>query len=403
MYVIGHQRISQIVIKNGTEQEYYFTFDGHGSTRVLLDITAAILQLYSFDAYGNAIGFIPAEVLTEFLYSGEQFDSKIGQQYLRARYYDPATGRFNRLDPFFGNLNDPQSLHKYLYTHADPVNGIDPSGEFIGVAIGGLGMLGAMAIGSHFYTSKSRTDITTGATIITKLQYMAKLFNVAIAAHISTQGISMFYYMFGSGGERSESGRGGLDVTWYLSAIQQDVKEQWNKLSKENKKRMFDILYSFNPFSDVMIIRGWDIDDFYKHKKGKFAGPKSLGFCPNTVTISGEVYYAEEVNYFLWGLINRLAYDDGIRTIDTNRFCTIYIVFQYRTVLYPFTAGSGATLGRMAWTTAGWDAGADGTIIYPDYIALPNATPNDILYTDFMTYNVGDAPMGLGVQGNVKY
>jgi RHS repeat-associated protein len=66
------------------------------------------------------------------LYSGEQFDSKIGQQYLRQRYYNPATGRFNRLDPFFGNLNDPLSLHKYLYTHADPVNGIDPSGMMLG-------------------------------------------------------------------------------------------------------------------------------------------------------------------------------------------------------------------------------------------------------------------------------
>jgi RHS repeat-associated protein len=65
------------------------------------------------------------------LYSGEQFDSKIGQQYLRARYYDPATGRFNRLDPFFGDINDPQSLHKYLYTHADPINGIDPTGWFL--------------------------------------------------------------------------------------------------------------------------------------------------------------------------------------------------------------------------------------------------------------------------------
>ncbi|MDR0704760.1 MAG: hypothetical protein LBF88_07195, partial [Planctomycetaceae bacterium] len=83
------------------------------------------MELYAFDAYGNAIGFDPSVALTEFLYSGEQFDSKIGQQYLRARYYDPVTGRFNRLDPFFGNLNDPQSLHKYLYTHADPVNGID--------------------------------------------------------------------------------------------------------------------------------------------------------------------------------------------------------------------------------------------------------------------------------------
>jgi RHS repeat-associated protein len=72
--------------------------------------------------------------LTEFLYSGEQFDSKIGQQYLRARYYDPATGRFNRLDPFFGNLNDPQSLHKYLYTYADPVNMADYVGLYPSIA-----------------------------------------------------------------------------------------------------------------------------------------------------------------------------------------------------------------------------------------------------------------------------
>ena len=69
--------------------------------------------------------------MTEFLYSGEQFDAKIGQQYLRARYYDPATGRFNRLDPFLGNLDDPQSFHKYLYCHADPVNGVDPAGHFL--------------------------------------------------------------------------------------------------------------------------------------------------------------------------------------------------------------------------------------------------------------------------------
>ncbi|MDR1963767.1 MAG: RHS repeat-associated core domain-containing protein, partial [Planctomycetaceae bacterium] len=133
-YIIGHSKIAQIVVKNGTEQEYYFTFDGHGSTRVLTDLTGAIVELYSFDAYGNAIGFNPAEALTEFLYSGEQFDSKIGQQYLRARYYDPATGRFNRLDPFFGNLSDPQSFHKYLYTHGDPVNSVDPSGKMSAMA-----------------------------------------------------------------------------------------------------------------------------------------------------------------------------------------------------------------------------------------------------------------------------
>jgi RHS repeat-associated protein len=87
------------------------------------------------------------------LYSGEQFDAKIGQQYLRARYYDPATGRFNRLDPFFGNLNDPQSLHKYLYTHANPINGIDPSGMMM------TGALASASIAAHIASVKMMTDV----------------------------------------------------------------------------------------------------------------------------------------------------------------------------------------------------------------------------------------------------
>jgi RHS repeat-associated protein len=157
-YVIGHQRISQIVTKNSTEQEYYFTFDGHGSTRALLDFTNAIVQLYSFDAYGNALGFDPSQALTEFLYSGEQFDSKIGQQYLRQRYYDPATGRFNRLDPFFGNQSDPQSFHKYLYCHADPVTMVDPTGleGLISISI-------SMAIGNSNQSRSNASNVAAGA------------------------------------------------------------------------------------------------------------------------------------------------------------------------------------------------------------------------------------------------
>jgi hypothetical protein len=75
--------------------------------------------------------------------------------YLRQRYYDPATGRFNRLDPFFGNLNDPQSLHKYLYTHADPVNGIDPTGRMnVMVCVAAIGIgLNAMSFGLNALTA----------------------------------------------------------------------------------------------------------------------------------------------------------------------------------------------------------------------------------------------------------
>jgi RHS repeat-associated protein len=120
----------------------------------------AIAQIYSFDAYGNALGFNTTEALTEFLYSGEQFDSKIGQQYLRARYYDPATGRFNRLDPFFGNQFDPQSFHKYLYCHSDPMNSTDPSGQIpVPVVIGIIGILvGLLAFGGSKLAGYNNSD-----------------------------------------------------------------------------------------------------------------------------------------------------------------------------------------------------------------------------------------------------
>ena len=90
--------------------------------------------------------------MTSHLYSGEQTDPT-GLQYLRARYYDPAIGRFNRLDPFAGNFEDPQSLHKYLYCHADPINGIDPSGEFFSL----------MGLMSGMYTNFSMRAASWGA------------------------------------------------------------------------------------------------------------------------------------------------------------------------------------------------------------------------------------------------
>ena len=81
---------------------------------------------------------------TSLLYAGEQFDTDLQQYYLRARFYDPINGRFNRTDPFAGTPHDPQSLHKYHYCHANPVNGIDPSGlefSFTGaITVASIGM-----------------------------------------------------------------------------------------------------------------------------------------------------------------------------------------------------------------------------------------------------------------------
>jgi RHS repeat-associated protein len=61
--------------------------------------------------------------------SGEQYDSDLALYYLRARYYNPNTGRFLSRDPDDGKFWDPKTLHKYLYANGDPINQSDPSGR----------------------------------------------------------------------------------------------------------------------------------------------------------------------------------------------------------------------------------------------------------------------------------
>jgi len=141
-YTLGDDIISQS--KDGVVR--HLLYDGHGSTRQLSDTNGIIKDIYSYDAYGVMLGGNPTPsnpATTNYLYAGEQWDNHAQHSYNRARYYNPYNGRFNRVDPFSGISSDPQSLHKYLYAHANPVNMTDPSGLF---TFGGLGI--AIAIGA---------------------------------------------------------------------------------------------------------------------------------------------------------------------------------------------------------------------------------------------------------------
>ena len=137
-YTIGHDVLSQFDSVNGY---LALLVDGHGSTRAIANANGLVVQQYGYDAYGNAHGFDADQALTRLLYSGEQFNPTTGLQYLRARWYDPTSGRFNRLDPYFGDQGSPLSFHKYAYAHMNPVMGTDPSGLLIERAIV-LGIIG---------------------------------------------------------------------------------------------------------------------------------------------------------------------------------------------------------------------------------------------------------------------
>lgn len=129
---------------------HYVHADGMSSTRLLTDASATITDTYAFDAFGNEIART-GNTIVAHLYRGEQFDPNLGFYYLRARFYDPKSGRFPTMDSFEGRPTDPPSLHRYLYAHADPANALDPTGRMTLYETAVAGTVAAVLVGAAVY------------------------------------------------------------------------------------------------------------------------------------------------------------------------------------------------------------------------------------------------------------
>jgi RHS repeat-associated protein len=91
----------------------YFTSDGLGSVRQVVDNVGEVLYNQGFDPYGNPY-LDTGDEKPSWGFTGEQTDSN-GLIFLRARYYEPDNGRF-----FW--------LHKYIKTQPPTL----PSPRFAG-------------------------------------------------------------------------------------------------------------------------------------------------------------------------------------------------------------------------------------------------------------------------------
>lgn len=111
----------------------------------------------SYEPFGQAWDESGPLAGTErYRFLGERHDLESGLVYLRARQYDPGTGRFTALDPVLGALGAPQTLNRFPYVANNPARYTDPTGDIpplilIGAALLGLGAIGVgVGIASHY-------------------------------------------------------------------------------------------------------------------------------------------------------------------------------------------------------------------------------------------------------------
>jgi RHS repeat-associated protein len=139
-YSYGYDLITQ----TQAGQTSYYLVDGLGSTRLLTDTQGQVLNSYGYEAFGETVSQT-GTTGNKYQYAGEQLDGTLGDYYLRQRFYDTSSGRFGRMDTYEGSIDEPLSLHKYVYANANPVTMQDASG-FVATpgapgAPGGLGEL----------------------------------------------------------------------------------------------------------------------------------------------------------------------------------------------------------------------------------------------------------------------
>ncbi len=100
-----------------------------------------------------------------FRYCGEYFDAETGTIYLRARYYDPAIGRFISRDSYAGRKSDPLSLNLYTYCQNNPIRYVDPSGHLITeLILGAIVIGGAIALTSCDNKTVGKASVQTSTS-----------------------------------------------------------------------------------------------------------------------------------------------------------------------------------------------------------------------------------------------
>ncbi|MBN2025725.1 MAG: RHS repeat-associated core domain-containing protein [Actinobacteria bacterium] len=116
-------------------ETFYIHSNARGDVVCITDDVMNWAKKFSYDPWGN----ITSETVSSseydnlecpYGYAGYFFDSDTGLYYMPARYYSPSQRRFLTKDSHPGSKSNPLTLNPYQYCHNNPVNNVDPSGQY---------------------------------------------------------------------------------------------------------------------------------------------------------------------------------------------------------------------------------------------------------------------------------
>lgn len=110
-----------------TDNTNFYHFDARGDTRELTNEAESITDTKLYDAWGNVIGSagttrVPFQFVGKL---GYVFDQTLATNYVRARNYGQATGRWLSADP----LKFVDGVNLFAYGSSNPIGNRDPSGN----------------------------------------------------------------------------------------------------------------------------------------------------------------------------------------------------------------------------------------------------------------------------------
>ena len=117
---------------------YYYVLNAQGNVVRIVNSSRSVVASYTYDPWGKIISSSGTLAdINPLRYRGYYYDSETGFYYLQSRYYDPEIGRFINADSYAStDATGLLSTNMFAYCENDPVNGSDPNGEWIHIAIG---------------------------------------------------------------------------------------------------------------------------------------------------------------------------------------------------------------------------------------------------------------------------